>query len=283
MIQTKLLNISIALLFVLGFVIGACDNAGTGVDGSGTGTMEVRMTDAPADYDEVNVHIERVEVNRNETGEDDEGEADNEGWMTISEPNQTYNLLELTNGAYTVLGDTTLEAGTYNQIRLILSDEGHSVVVDGEEYSIFVPSGAQTGLKLNVNAEIEENITYTLLLDFDASRSVVKRGQGQASPEYLLKPVIHASNQAVTGNIDGTVNPVEAEPVVYAIADEDTVGSTYANEEDGYFKLIGLEERSYTISINPTNESYAVKDTTGIEVTVGETNELGTVELEQAQ
>ncbi len=88
---------------------------------------------------------------------------------------------------------------------------------------------------------------------------------------------------AVTGNIEGTVNPVEAAPVVYAIADDDTVASTYANEEDGYFNLIGLEEGAYTVSVNPTNESYAVKDTAGVEVTVGETNELGTIELEQAQ
>ncbi|MDZ7693354.1 MAG: DUF4382 domain-containing protein [Balneolaceae bacterium] len=244
------------------------------------GTFEVRMTDAPADYDEVNVHIESVEVNRDESGED---EADGEGWMTISEPNQTYNLLELTNGAYTVLGETSLEAGTYHQIRLILSEAGHSVVVNGEQHDMFVPSGAQTGVKLNVDAQIEEDITYTLLLDFDASRSVVKRGQGAGFQGFLLKPVIQASNLAVTGNIDGTVSPVEAAPVVYAIAGEDTVASTYANEEDGYFKLIGLEEGSYTVSINPTNEDFVKKDTSNIAVSVGETNEIGTVKLEQVQ
>ncbi|MDR8390297.1 DUF4382 domain-containing protein [Aliifodinibius sp. S!AR15-10] len=271
MVTRKLQHYLIVLLLGVGLLAAGCNNSGSDV---GMGTLEVRMHDAPANYDAVNVFVERVEIN---------AEQDTAGWMTISEPQQSYNLLELTNGAYTVLGDTTLEAGTYNQIRLILSREGHSVVVDGEEKSMFVPSGAQTGIKLNVNAEIQEDITYTLLLDFDASRSVVKRGNGQANPGYLLKPVIHASNQAVTGNIDGTVSPVDAEPVVYAIADSDTLASTYADTTDGYFKLIGLEEGSYTVSINPTNEDYSIKDTTDVGVTVGETNELGTIELEQAQ
>ncbi|MFH5885057.1 DUF4382 domain-containing protein [Halalkalibaculum sp. DA3122] len=273
MLQTRLRNHVILLIMGLGLLISGCDESGTSTN-SGMGTLEVRMHDAPASYDEVNVFVERVEINR---------EEDSEGWMTISEPQQTYNLLELTNGAYTVLGDTTLETGTYHQIRLILNSDGHSVVVDGEEKSMFVPSGAQTGIKLNVDAEIEEDLEYVLLLDFDASRSVVKRGQGQANPEYLLKPVINATNAAVTGNIDGTVTPVESEPVVYAIAGSDTLATTYADTTDGYFKLIGLEEGSYTVAFDPTNTDFSPEDTSGVEVTVGETNELGTIELEQAQ
>ncbi|MDX1637585.1 MAG: DUF4382 domain-containing protein [Balneolaceae bacterium] len=273
MLQTRLLRYAIVLLLGIGFLTAACDNGGTGAD-SNLGTLEVRLHDAPASYDAVNVYVERVEINREES---------DEGWMTISEPRQTYNLLELTNGAYAVLGDTTLEAGTYNQIRLILSSDGHSVVIDGQEKSMKVPSGSNTGIKLNVNAEIEEDLQYTLLLDFDASRSVVKRGRGQANPEYLLKPVISASNQAVTGNIDGTVSPAEAEPVVYALSNQDTLATTYADTTDGYFKLIGLEEGSYTVSIEPTNENYASTDTSGVTVTVGETSNLGTIELEQAQ
>lgn len=245
----------------------------TGCDSSGSetsmGTMEVRLHDAPAKYDAVNIFIERVEVNREESSE---------GWITISEPNQTFDLLELTNGAYEVLGEAELKAGTYHQIRLILGQDGHSVVVDGEEKNLFVPSGEQTGVKLNVNAEIGEDITYTLLLDFDASRSVVEAGH-QDQVQYLLKPVIRASNQAITGNIEGTVSPAEAQPVIYAIADSDTLTSTYADTTNGYFKLVGLEEGSYTVSIDPGNTAYQSKDTTGVEVTTGETNSLGELAL----
>jgi hypothetical protein len=155
------------------------------------------------------------------------------------------------------------------------------VVIDGEEHDMFVPSGEQTGIKLNVNAEIEPNITYTLLLDFDAARSVVKRGNQQAGEEYLLKPVIKATNQAVTGNIAGAVDPVESYPFVYAIAGEDTLSSTKADTSNGEFQLIGLEEGTYTVSVDPTDESYGSENVNDVEVTVGETTELDTINLSQ--
>ncbi|MDZ7660368.1 DUF4382 domain-containing protein [Fodinibius sp.] len=266
----KLLKIPFALLLAVSVVFMGC-NSGTNADGD-TGTMEVLLHDAPANYDEVNVFIERVEVNNSEN---------DEGWVEINSPQQSYDLLELTNGATEVLGSAELPAGTYNQIRLILSSDGHSVVVDGEKHSMFVPSGEQTGIKLNVNAEIEPDITYTLLLDFDAARSVVVTGNQQAGEGYLLKPVIKATNEAVTGNIAGAVEPVDSEPYVYAIAGEDTLSSTKADTSNGEFKLIGLEEGSYTVSVDPTDDSYATENVDNVEVNVGETTELETITVSQ--
>lgn len=271
MLTQKIRNIPIALLLILGVTLAGCDTSGTGVEGE-TGTMEVQLHDAPANYEEVNVFIESVEVNNADT---------DTGWVEISSPQQSYDLLELTNGATAVLGSEQLPTGTYEQIRLILSRNGHNVVVNGTEHDLFVPSGEQTGIKLNVNAEIKPDITYTLLLDFDAARSVVERGNQRSGVEYLLKPVISATNQAESGNIAGTVEPVEAEPFIYAIADSDTLSSTKADTSDGSFKLIGLEGGTYTVSIAPTNENYQTKDTTGVEVTEGETNDIGTVSLSQ--
>ncbi|MEL7833227.1 DUF4382 domain-containing protein [Fodinibius sp. Rm-B-1B1-1] len=266
----KIRNIPFVLLLAVSVVFMGC-NSGTNADGD-TGTMEVLMHDAPADYDEVNVFIESVEVNNSDN---------EEGWVEVNSPQQSYDLLELTNGATEVLGSAELPAGTYEQIRLILSSDGHSVVIDGQEHDMFVPSGEQTGVKLNVNAEIEPDITYTLLLDFDAARSVVVRGNQQSGEDYLLKPVIKATNQAVTGNIAGVVEPIEANPFVYAIAGEDTLSSTKADTSNGEFKLIGLEEGTYTVSVDPTNESFATENVEDVEVTVGETNELGTITVSE--
>lgn len=254
------------LLAVTVFFTG-CD---LGSSNASMGTMEVRLHDAPASYDKVNVHIESVQVNREES---------DEGWITISEPNQTFDLLELTNGAYEVLGEAELETGTYQQIRLILSADGHSVVADSTEEDMFVPSGEQTGIKLNVNAEIKEDITYTLLLDFDASRSVVETG-GQGEARYLLKPVIRATNEAITGDVEGTVSPAKANAAVFAIAGSDTLSTTYADTSNGYFKLIGLEEGTYTVAAEPRTDGYQSAEVTGVEVTVGETTDAGTIEVQ---
>lgn len=271
MIPQKLYNLSIAVILGLSVMVAGCSSSQTGTTGE-TGTMEVKLHDAPTNYEEVNVFIESVEVNNADT---------DTGWVEINSPEKTYDLLELTNGATTVLGSEELPAGTYEQIRLILSRSNNSVVVDGTENDLFIPSGEQTGVKLNVNATIRPDITYTLLLDFDASRSVVERGNEQSGIEYLLKPVISATSEAESGNISGAVDPADSEPFVYAIAGSDTLSSTKADTSDGAFKLIGLEEGSYTVSVDPTNDAYQSKDTTGVEVTVGETNDIGTIELSQ--
>ncbi len=268
MLQQRITGTLVAILVAIPLIFVGCDPAASGE----TGTMKVMLHDNPADYDEVNVFIEGVEVNNAE---------DDTGWVEIGTPQETFDLLELTNGAMEELGTEELEAGTYEQIRLILGSDGHSVVIDSVEHDLKVPSGAQTGIKLNINAEIEPDITYTILLDFDAHRSVVKAGNEQSGVQYLLKPVISATNQAVTGNIAGVVDPAEAEPVVYAIAGSDTLTSTQADTSDGSFTLVGLEAGTYTVSIDPTNDTYQSQDTTGVDVTVGETNDIGTITLSQ--
>jgi hypothetical protein len=234
------------------------------------GAFEVKMHDAPASYDEVNVFVTEVQVN-NTTGD--------QGWVTISEPNQSYNLLELTNGAFAVLADTELEVGTYRQIRLILSRDENSVVIDGVEHGLFIPSGSQTGIKLNIDAVISEGIQYTLLLDFDVLRSVVRAGPPQTN-NFLLKPVIRATNQALTGNIGGTISPAESKPVIYAINDSDTLSTTYANVETGEFLLVGLPAGAYTVSVEATEEGYVSTSLSDVEVVVGQTTDLEVIELD---
>lgn len=262
-------NKTLAVVLAVGmFAFAGCSTDST----PEMGTLEVKLHDAPADYDEVNVFIERVEVNNSMNEE--------EGWQVISEPNQQYDLLELSNGVFEVIGEAELEVGLYPQIRLILSRDNNSVVVDGEVHDLFIPSGAQTGVKLNVNAEIEEGIVYTLLLDFDALQSVHTTGQSP-NLEYILKPVIRASNEALTGNIGGIVNPVEARAAVFAIAGEDTLSSTYADESSGEFLLVGLEGGSYDISVEPREDGYGSEYLENVEVTVGETTDLETIVLSE--
>lgn len=273
MFSNNILTTIFVLLTTLALLFVSCDsNSSTDPDPDPeTGTLEVMLHDAPANYEQVNVFIETVEVNKGQT---------DEGWIEISTPQQSFDLLTLTNGATEALGSAELEVGTYQQIRLMLSSEGHSVVIDGTEHDMFVPSGDETGIKLNIDADIQSNMTYTLLLDFDAARSIVERGDTSGTGvEYLLKPVIRAYTEAETGNIAGTVEPVDAYAFIYAIAGSDTLSSTKADTTDGTFNLMGLGEGSYTISVDPTNEAYQISDTTGVAVTIGETNDIGTITL----
>jgi hypothetical protein len=265
--ETSLKSIQMAGLALLTLGIVGCNS----VDGSKkTGTLEVLLHDAPANFEKVIVYIDRVEVNNS---------LSDAGWVVINRPQKTYDLLELVNGATEVLGTAELEVGNYEQIRLILSSDGHSVVLDGVSHNLFIPSGEQTGIKLQVDMDIEADVTYTLLLDFDVSRSIVQRGNPRSGVEYLLRPVIKATNQALSGNIAGSISPVDSRAFIYAIVDSDTLSSTKADTTDGSFRIIGLEAGTYTIAIDPTNTAYQKADTTGIPVMVGSTTDLGRISL----
>jgi len=240
----------------------------------GTGSLEVRLFDEPGDFKQVNIKVDSVQIKRTQNEE--------AGWETISEPNQQYNLLELINGNFEVIADTDLEAGMVPQIRLILSREDNSVVVEGENgddetHSLTIPSGQETGVNINIDAEIVEGIRYVLNLDFNVDRSVVKTGQA-SNPGYILQPVIRASNKAITGNIGGTVLPVEANASITAYGGEEEI-KTATDPDTGGFLLVGLAENvSYSVVIE--SEGYITREFEDVDVTIGETNDLGEIELE---
>ncbi|TVQ13728.1 MAG: DUF4382 domain-containing protein [Balneolaceae bacterium] len=268
-VRNRILSLitGIAVLLFMSVSLSSCDIA---TNQGGKGTLKVVMVDAPGNYEEVWVHIVRVEVNN----ANDEGS----GWIVISEPDESYDLLELINGANVVLGEAELDEGTYRQIRLILGNDNY-VVIGGQSYPMMTPSAQQTGIKLNVNAEIEAGFTYTLLLDFDAQRSVVKRG---ATGTYLLKPVIRAVNTALTGNITGMVEPAEPGAWVYAIAGSDTV-STTRTIDTGEFTLVGLIDGFYSVSVEPVDEDYESVQIGDVEVKAGQVTNLGVIELTSSE
>ncbi len=238
---------------------------------SGNATMRVVLTDAPAAYDAVWIDIEEVRIHLNE--EADEGDN---GWITINEEPMMVNLLELTNGELKVLGEEELEAGQYSQIRLILGED-NEVVEDGITHFLKTPSAQQSGLKINIHANVEGGRVYTLLLDFDASRSIVKAGN---SGNYILKPVLRAVELAETGAVEGNIQPAEALPWVYAIADSDTVAGTQANAE-GNFRIVGLLSGSYDLAIDPAKGDYSSTELADVEVIAPDTTEVGPVILEE--
>jgi hypothetical protein len=98
-------------------VLGGCSDS-TSPENAGPGYIKLNMIDAPGDYDQVNVHIVRIDVHRGDDGDTE----DAGGWETISEDTMMVDLLTLTGGNAVVLADTLLEAGHYTQIRLILGD-----------------------------------------------------------------------------------------------------------------------------------------------------------------
>lgn len=263
----------LALGAVLAVFLTSCDVN----DGMQTGQLQVTMTDAPADYDAVYVDIQRVLVHKNANVEPDTSEEESSrdaGWVTLSDEPMRIDLLTLRNGNEITLGETELETGTYSQLRLILGSD-NEVVVDGQSHSLQTPSAQQTGIKLNINADIEDGETYSLLVDFDAGRSVVETGNGN----YLLKPVLRAANLEATGSISGSIQPADVRTGVWAISGDDSL-STWTDDE-GSFTLLGVAPGTYEVQFRPEGDQYADSTRTGIEVDAQEETDLGTIALEE--
>ena len=229
--------------------------------------LQVRLTDAPGDYQEVNIDIQDVQVNADENS--------NSGWKSLNVRKGVYNLLEFTNGLDTLLGSIELPAGKISQIRLVLGSN-NTLKIDDQTLSLTTPSAQQSGLKILVNDELKAGITYNITLDFDAARSIVKTGNSK----YILKPVIHSVVTAESGAIKGMVNPATASPAIYAIIGTDTVESSYADTLTGKFLLKGLAPGTYTVSFSP-DTTYLSKSISGVSVTNGVVTDLGTVQISQ--
>lgn len=263
-------NFSILLMMslVVGLLLTGCDVN----DNEGSGTMRVALTDAPGDYSAVNIEIHQVLVKKSDEEGDENAETENmddkeleeSGWKVIFNDTLIVNLLDYQNGKTLPLGEVELEAGRYEQIRLVLGDENTVTLTEGGTFDLKTPSGQTSGYKLIVNADIEEGEVYDLVIDFDAHRSIVARGNG----EFNLKPVLRTVELDNTGSISGVITPVEANPYIYTVADGDTIGTVA--DADGKFTIMGLYQGTYNITFDVDDESYADSTITGIELNSNE-------------
>lgn len=251
----------IALASMFMWLMGCSDSE------SENARIEVWLTDAPGDYQEVNIDLKAIDVHT------DDGNSES-GWITLDANQGVYNLLELTNGIDTLIGNIEIPAGKISQIRLKLGSN-NSIKVGGETHDLSTPSAQQSGLKIQVHQELEAGITYKILLDFDVARSIVLTGNGT----YKLKPVIRSIAEAQGGAIKGVVDPKESSPAVYAILNTDTLGTTFC-DTTGHFLIRGLPAGSYTVAFQPV-ETFLPTTKSGVTVTLGSVTDIGTVEVPQ--
>jgi hypothetical protein len=141
---------------------------------SRTSTLHVKLTDAPAAWDEVNIDLKEVKVNFNN---------DTAGWVSLQTKDTIYNLLGLQNGLDTLIAQGTFPTNTVNEVRLVLGDN-NTIKANGQVYPLTIPSGSTSGLKIKVNKKLNATLE-TIVLDFDAGASVTEEQDG-----YKLRPVI---------------------------------------------------------------------------------------------
>ena len=277
----------VSTLLLAGIVAAACGGNSTTAapSSSATGTANVMLSD-PATcagptgpFAHVYITITDVQVNTSSTAGDNDG-----GWSDLTpglstQPKQIDLLGQANNQCFlATLGATQqLQAGKYQQIRLILADNAATVpnnlcgrsancvvlAADGSEHELLLSSESKTGLKIpsgqiaSGGFTIAAGQTKDLDIDFNTCASIVIQGNGQ----YRLKPVLHAGEVSTTStSINGKVldqatgNPVNGE-VTVALEQKDANGvdrivmSTLAGN-DGAFVFCPIPSGTYDIVID---------------------------------
>lgn len=290
-----------AMMAVFSLFIGCSGGGSSGgaISGSGgTGTLSLSLTDATTlAYRAVYVTIDRVDVHLG-------GNENNPNtWKSVDVTKKTHNLLDLVNGVLAQLGLTDLEAGLYTQMRLIIgaTPDGETNILGALHpfanyiilsetdavHELFVPSGMQTGIKLVEEFTINGGETTELILDFDASRSVVKAG---LSGLWVLKPTIKVLHAGDVSSIVGYVVDDEGEPLAGALVsaqasnpqaadpkDEVMFESSSRTDADGWFKILVRPNTTYNVVAY--KDTYGVGVACGVAVGMNVTVEVGEFQL----
>jgi hypothetical protein len=260
----KNLVFTASLLSIVILSITGCQKT----DKDTTGRLIVNITDAPFPIDmieEASVTVTKVEV-RNDA------ESDEHPFITIFEGSKEFNLLELRNGVMEELVDVEIPAGSYNLIRIYVENAG-IVVKDHESYSVKVPSGSQTGIKMFVqpSLQVQGGLTSEVILDFNLDKSFVLKGN-MDSPAgikgFNFKPVIRAINKTIAGTIAGRVTDADGSnlPGVTVSIMLDELMTTQT-EEDGSYALSGIPSGIYSITAEKEGFTSVIIDE--IEVVAG--------------
>jgi Domain of unknown function (DUF4382) len=259
---------------LLAFTITAL--AGCGGSGSspadGTGLLSLGVSDGPVhDAQKVCITFDTVEI-----------KGSGPSTVIQLDPAEKINLLDFQGmNASPLLVNEELPAGDYNWIRLGVDavrgsnggagDTGgdlcdgagsYIVMADGGVYNLYVPSGAQSGLKLNRGFTVPVNGQANVTAEFDLMKSIT--APPGLSPDVILRPTIRLVNNVEVGSLTGQVASALAtaeacQPSVYLFDDGvtpnaidggevvdplDPVATAMVNEQ---FAGNGAAEYHYTI------------------------------------
>ena len=279
------ISLLVLTLTVAAIIVGCSSGSSTSTTAPGMATASVMLSDpstcmAPnGPYSHVYITVTDIKAHVNANA----GDSD-PGWVDLT-PNLSkgpaqVDLLGLANNQCflaTLGAPLQLQAGNYQQIRVILADNASNnlgksnacmssancvVLNDGSVYPLQLSSEAKTGIKIpsgqiaNGGFNIAAGQTKDLDIDFNTCVSIVREGNGQ----YRLKPVLHAGEVSTTSSsINGTVvdsgtgKPISGQ-VTVALEQKDATGidrifMSTLTDASGNFVFCPLPSGSYDVVI----------------------------------
>ena len=228
----------VVILIALIWIISSC----TDPDGTGMALVNVRLVDAPGDFDEAWIEILGVEI-----GQAKGRDSKEEQWTFIEyqQPNQKVDISKLVGGGVLLIGRAELPVNAISGIKLILGED-HHLVREGKDLSLSLENISARTIELETDFRLEGSYSYDIYLDFDLERSI----QPSSDPSvFILSPRVRSFVLAETSSLGGRVMPPEARPVLYAIQGVDTV--TTLTSAQGEYLFRGLDEGEHTLVVRP--------------------------------
>lgn len=293
---------SALIILPLSLLVAACGgNADSSNAANETGSFSLSLTDAPVDTAyQVVVRFDSVSIKP----------VDGEAIEFAFETPKDIDLLQLTgNVSEKLLDEVSLPVGDYEWIRLgVLAEHDGELdsfieLSDGSQKELRVPSGSETGLKLNHGFTVSANSNTNFTIDFDLRKSITNPPGLDGA---LLKPTLRLVDNLEVGSIMGTVSAdllgAECEDVtlndgaVYVFSGHDIMPTDFQGEEtdavvtasvmyadDAYRYEAGfLEAGPYTVAYTCGNaedelesvETLIFVNATNVTVAAGEAVEL---------
>ena len=145
--------------------------------------LRISLTDAPSrNLKSVFVNVDHAELFVQKGGA--------KGRIIVSQGLGMVDLMTLRNGVLLPMQDLSLSTGLQiTAIRLVLkSDNNHAIKSDDSRCEMQTPSAQHSGIKIHLAQPftLESGSVYSMVMDFDAEKSVVVKGNGGC----LLKPVL---------------------------------------------------------------------------------------------
>jgi len=271
---------------------------------AGKAKLSVFLTDGPLDFQKVLIDIKSIQVlvdtchhfgdmddqeDEHHDGEHEEGEDhghDGEGsgnsndscrvWSDLQINPGIYDLLTLRNGQDTLLGASFIPNGKIIKIKINLGPD-NSIMADSITSPLKIRNG-QDFVIIKIRNEHLDSIApnnFHLILDFDLARSI-KFENGV----YLLSPVVKAFSGKNTGTIEGKVRPEDSFGMISAFNATDTAFALPDRDDEGEFKIRGLKEGTYSVTIQGIN-GFLDSTITNVQVIKGRETELGKIVLHQ--
>jgi len=233
------LKIQTAFALTAAVIVPGCSSG----SGPGTGIVNLSVSDAAVQGTwQVCVEFSEVEFKK----------AGSANQVVVFDSPQKVDLLAYQGMNFaSLITDETLEAGEYQWVRLAVNADqgagggagagmndtecvgtGSYVVTDsGAVHGLYIPSGAESGLKLNRGFTLPVGGEVDFVAEFDLMKSV--HGPQGLDPDYIMRPVVSLFDRTETGSIAGEVLSLAAQdscmPAVYLYRAGDTPDD---NEDD---------------------------------------------------